>query len=195
MRTTRTEHLRVTEGRNIRFGMDKETPVFDKAEAQNRNPVVQIGLDGNAGPSLPFRRSDADARPFKVVPFHEPDPDRIAKAEALRLRLAAQDEERMARGVSPDVVYATRERHKAASHRTKDTPVPRGPYVEPPAALVAIIARRDDQELKFANTRDAARCITGEAHNNGSNIRIALTQGKTAYGWTFRRVADPRAKG
>lgn len=188
--TSRNKHSVDLDGKRL------DTAVFDKARARSPNPLHNIGFYA-AGPNpVVFKRTEADARPFKVVPFHEPDPDRIAKAEALRLRLAAQDEERMARGVSPDVVYASRERHKAASWaRPKRIPIVLNPDTSeccsPEVAVVK--AERGERTLYWRSLRDAEAAFGAPPGKRRIEPSLVPSNAMSdPYGWRWSRLADAR---
>lgn len=174
-------------------GVRTDTAVFDKARASPLNPYHGMGFSpaGGIERAFNFKRTEADARPFKVVPFHEPDPDRVAKAEALRLRLAAQDEERLTRYAQ----IGPQETKPASWARPKRIPVVLNPDTsECCAPEVAVVkAERGTRTLYWRSLRDAEAAFG--APPGKRRIEPSLVPSNPMsdpYGWRWTRLADAR---
>lgn len=167
-----------------------ETPVMDRAApaygASNRGHLATTGSGFN-------KRDDKDRKPGTRVPFHEPDPDRLAKAEALRQAILAQEQRRGGTGV-----YAHKPiKPKAPSHRyygaavstLPDVPVDKvWPRYDCREESAAVSGERDGVVLFFESAVKAQTAMTGRT-NNGKNIANAaagITRG--AYGWKWTRL-------
>jgi hypothetical protein len=123
------------------------------------------------------------------VPFHEPDPDRLAKAEALRQMILAQDKRR---GVSLSTAAQTRPRHYVTTGRTgmtPDIPEPRGVIPNVPREQANVMATRDGRTLYFKSAAQGERVMTGDIHSLGKAVQNAaggITRG--AFGWEWTRI-------
>lgn len=176
-------------------GRPLDLPIFDRARAVGSgDPVARMGLSSNLGGAdlpLRFTRRPEDDRPGRRVPFHEPEPDRLAKAEALRQMILAQDERR---GVSLSTAEQTRPRHHVATGRTgrtPDIPEPRGVMPSVPRERANIMATRGDRTLYFESAAQAERVMTGDAQANGKAVQNAaggIT--RAAFGWEWTRIGD-----
>lgn len=175
-------------------GKTLDLPVFDRARAAgSRDPAHRIGLSNLGGGDLPLRftRRPEDDRPGRPVPFHEPDPDRLAKAEALRQMLLAQDERR---GVSLSTAAQTRPRHHVTAGRTgrtPDIPEPRGVIPNIPREQANVMATRDGRTLYFKSAAQGERVMTGDIHALGKAVQNAaggITRG--AFGWEWTRIGS-----
>lgn len=175
-------------------GRPLDLPVFDRARAVGSgDPVARIGLSSNLASGNEafsrFTRRPEDDRPGRPVPFHEPDPDRLAKAEALRQMILAQDERR---GVSLSTAAQTRPRHHVTTGRTgrtPDIPEPRGVIPNVPREQANVMATRDGRTLYFKSAAQAERVMTGDAQANGKAVQNAaggITRG--AFGWEWTRI-------
>lgn len=167
-----------------------DTPVMDRnipAKTSDRRGAISTTGSGFN------KRDDKDRKPGTRVPFHEPDPDRLAKAEALRQAILAQEQRRGGTGA-----YAHKPiKPKAPAHRyygtavssLPDVPVdkvwPRYTCLEESAA---VRGERDGVVLFFGSAVQAQTAMTGRT-NNGKNIANAasgITRG--AYGWKWTRL-------
>lgn len=174
-------------------GKALDFPVFDRARAAgSRDPSARIGLSNLSGADLPLRftRRPEDDRPARRVPFHEPDPDRLAKAEALRQMILAQDERR---SVSLSTAAQTRPRHHVAGRTgmTPDIPEPRGIIPNVPREQANVMATRDGRTLYFKSAAQGERVMTGDAQANGKAVQNAaggIT--RAAFGWEWTRIGD-----
>lgn len=193
---SREEYRRTVEGHQSRLvghpvaegGTDShDVAVFDKARAQTLNGAVRVGLAGpySKGPS--FRRTDRDRRPGTRVPFHEPEPDRAEKAEAIRQMILAQEARHAEKftAARPTTFYRS---------KTPDTPNPPGPLPVVAPEEAKLKATRGDRVLYFRGPTEAARAMTGCAKpattKNIQNAAGGIT--KSAYGWTWERIGDAR---
>lgn len=154
--------------------------------------------------SLPwaaFNRTDRDRRPGTPLPPEatgDPAPDRLERAEALRLMIAAKDARHRIEGsVDREPLYKDpRNNGKGKDHasKTPDIEKPRSYYVDIPEDAVRYEARRGAETLRFATVSDAARCLTGERNPKWckaiQNAAGGITKG--AFGWTWYRVGPRR---
>lgn len=186
-------HLRVTYDGGPSFASG-DVPVFDRVQASAVG-MKRASAGRAAAKYVPglitMKRDDRDRRPGRPVPFHEPDPDRLAKAEALRQMILAQDERR---GVSLSTAEQTRPRHHVATGRTgrtPDIPEPRGVMPSVPRERANIMATRGDRTLYFESAAQAERVMTGDAQANGKAVQNAaggIT--RAAFGWEWTRIGD-----
>lgn len=178
-----------------------ETPVMDRASPSSQaSQTYQVSHRGhvNTSGSGFNKRDDKDRRPGTRVPFHEPDPDRLAKAEALRQAILVQEQRRGGIGA-----YAHKPiKPKAPAHRYYGATVSSLPDV--PVAKVrtgyacreedaSVRGERDGVVLFFKNGVRAQAAMTGVRENNGKNIANAaagITRG--AYGWSWSRLKRSR---
>ena len=180
--------------RDLETNAPMDTPVMDRGE-HSRSPTTRAGLLTHVSTARSGfnKRDDKDRKPGTRVPFHEPDPDRIAKAEALRQAILAQEQRRGGTGA-----YAHKPiKPKAPAHRyygatvsslpdvTVDKVWPHYTCLEESAA---VRGERDGVVLFFGSAVQAQTAMTGRT-NNGKNIANAasgITRG--AYGWKWTRL-------
>lgn len=171
---------------------DAALPVFDRG-ALKKPEEPRRGSYTSKDLTAINKRDDKDRKPGTRVPFHEPDPDRLAKAEALRQAILAQEQRRGGIGA-----YAHKPiKPKAPAHRyygtavssLPDVPVdkvwPRYTCLEESAA---VRGERDGVVLFFGSAVQAQTAMTGRT-NNGKNVANAasgITRG--AYGWKWTRL-------
>ena len=181
---------------NNRRAAEPEVPVIDRGRVQSQNPATRDGFQARAvaATSTGFnRRDDKDRKPGTRVPFHEPDPDRLAKAEALRQAILAQEQRRGGTGA-----YAHKPiKPKAPAHRyygtavssLPDVPVDKvWPHYTCLEESAAVRGERDGVVLFFGSAVQAQTAMTGRT-NNGKNVANAasgITRG--AYGWKWTRL-------
>jgi hypothetical protein len=169
-----------------------EVPVFDRA---SHNPVPRPRPGDTYG--FRARRGSKPGTPLPPEATGDPHPDRLARAEALRLALIEKDnryriegstDEQRALGLRPE----GRGRGKGSStfSSTPDIPEPRSYYIDVLPEDAAVEARRGDQVLLFATLSDAARCMTGERSPKWAkaiqNAAGGVTRG--AFGWEWTRL-------
>lgn len=174
----------------------KAPPVYGEVPVMDRNiPAKTSGRRGAISTSGSGfnKRDDKDRKPGTPVPFHEPDPDRIAKAEALRQSILAQEQRRGGTGAYTHKVIKS----KAPAHRyygaavssLPDVPVDKvWPHYTCLEASAAVSGERDGAVLFFESAVKAQTAMTGRT-NNGKNIANAaagITRG--AYGWKWTRL-------
>lgn len=177
-----------------------DTPIFDSG----RSVVVQRVTHAPQNRTTPYGFK-ADKPSGTRVPFHEPDPDRFTKSEALRAKLAAEEQRKKeTRDAGPSENWAPGYLKPAPSPglkpivhpRALDIPVPKGEYSLPPEGRRNIMAVRGDKVLLFASSLAAERCFTGRDKATGTLVRDALARpqrGNIAYGWEWSRLApSPR---
>lgn len=177
-----------------------ETPVMGRAslpaQASQAYQAHHRGHTSTTGSGF-NKRDDKDRKPGTRVPFHEPDPDRLAKAEALRQAILAQEQRRWGnqerqinRGPDP----AKRFRSETSTSTLPDVllaQVRTGYACREEDASVR--GERDGTVLFFKNGVRAQAAMTGLRTNNGKNIANAaagITRG--AYGWTWTRMKRSR---
>lgn len=172
--------------------IEGETPVMDRAALQ-KPEEPRRGSYTSKGLTAINKRDDKDRKPGTRVPFHEPDPDRLAKAEALRQSILAQErrrwgsqERQINRGPDP----AKRFRSETSTSTLPDVPLAQvrtGYACREEDASVR--GERDGTVLFFKNGVRAQAAMTGLRENNGKNVANAaagITRG--AYGWTWTRL-------
>ena len=170
----------------------EDLPVFDRGK-QVAPPAEQL-------PHQALALGGSKRRPGTPIPPEmtgDPHPDRVARAEALRLALIEKDnryriegstDEQRALGLRPE----GRGRGKGSStfSSTPDIPEPRSYYIDVLPEDAAVEARRGDQVLLFATLSDAARCMTGERSPKWAkaiqNAAGGVTRG--AFGWEWTRL-------
>lgn len=166
-----------------------DIPLMDRA-AQAK---VVFGDTGGRTATAVAKRDDKDRRPGTPIPFHEPDPDRFAKAEALRQAILAQEKRRGLGAYGRKIVRqpepAKRMFYGAAVSTLPDVPVDKvWPHYNCPEAGAAVRGERDGVVLFFASAVKAQTAMTGR-ENNGKNVANAaagITLG--AYGWQWSRL-------
>lgn len=196
-RENKTAFRRQTEGRELKLDSD-DTAVFDKARAVDRNPIARIGLMGGINLAndafLGFRTTEADKKPAKVVPFHEPHPDRIAISDAIRARIEAE-ERRAAASFAAYNAEIMLEPRKSSGRRAI-------PVVENPdtslccaADVAGVKAERNGRVLYWRSTRDADAAFGGT--KTARRVENALMPGKRLvdpYGWRWTKLGDARVR-
>ena len=166
-----------------------DIPLMDRASQVK----VVFGDAGGRTATAVGKRDDKDRRPGVPIPFHEPDPDRFEKAEALRLAILAQEKRRGLGAYGRKIVRqpepAKRMFYGAAVSTLPDVPVDKvWPHYNCLEADAAVRGERDGVVLFFASAVKAQTAMTGR-ENNGKNVANAaagITLG--AYGWTWSRL-------
>lgn len=171
---------------------DAALPVFDRGALQK--PEEPRRGSYTSKDLVAINKRDAkDNRPGTPVPFHEPDPLRFEKAEALRQSILAQEQRRGGTGAYTHKVIKS----KAPAHRyygaavssLPDVPVDKvWPHYTCLEASAAVSGERDGVVLFFESAVKAQTAMTGRK-NNGKNIANAaagITRG--AYGWKWSRL-------
>lgn len=177
----------------------EDTPVMDRGE-HSTNPETRVGFTIKHVTTLGSgfnKRDDKDRKPGTRVPFHEPDPDRLAKAEALRQSILAQErrrwgsQERDLGKINRQPAPAKAVLHGAAAASSlPDVPV--GKVVPGYTCLPAVASVRGEREavvLFFESGVLAQAAMTGVRENTGKNVANAaagITRG--AYGWNWTRL-------
>jgi hypothetical protein len=166
-----------------------EVPVFDRA---SHDPVSRP----RNGDAYGFR-AKGDRRPGTPLPPEmtgDPHPDRLARAEALRLALTQKDNRYRIEG-SEDRVYGE-PKPRAPQSKTPDISVPRSYYIDVPADEAFIEGRRGEDVLYFMTISEAARCLTGESRDVWRTAVKNAADGTTkgAFGWTWTRLRSRRGK-
>lgn len=189
-RATRLSNLPValggTEGHDV--------AVFDKSRASSPDGGLRLGLgrpaQGKADGFI-FRRTDSDRRPSTPVPFHEPDPDRFAKSEALRLQIEETDRRRAER-------FGSYEEETPVIRRNNRYSVPdvENPDTTNCCAVDAarVKGQRGDRILYWRSAREADAAF--DAPPTARRIENAMSSGSRLvdpYGWRWTRVGDARA--
>ena len=168
-----------------------ELPVFDRAHsAGSADPALHLGLGvavAGGEMSLPFKRNDNDRRPGRPVPLGEPDPDRFAKAEAIRLAIEAREARHRIAGSEGRADTPRHHYGDPRASRRKDILSRWGRYVEPKPEEVVIEARRDDRVLRFRSMNEALRIMTGE-----KLVATSFDINADLYGWKWTRIRDGR---
>lgn len=171
-----------------------DIPLMDRASQVK----VVFGDTGGRTATAVSKRDDKDRRPGTRVPFHEPDPDRFEKAEALRLAILAQEQRRGGLGAYDRRIVrqpepAKRMFYGAAVSKLPDVPTGKvWPSHNCLEADAAVRGERDGVVLFFASAVKAQTAMTGEI-NNGKNVANAaagITRG--AYGWTWTRMKNSK---
>jgi hypothetical protein len=172
---------RFAQGREPSF--QSEVPVFDRA---SHDRVARPQSKDTYG-----FRARSGSKPGTPVPPEmtgDPHPDRLARAEALRLALTQKDNRYRIEGSVDRVDVQTARRGPKSS--TPDIEKPRSYYVDIPAASAALEARRGGDVLYFMTVTEAARCMTGEIKDNWQKaIRNAMGGiTKSAFGWEWTKL-------
>lgn len=171
-----------------------DIPLMDRASQVK----VVFGDAGGRTATAVGKRDDKDRRPGTPIPFHEPDPDRFEKAEALRLAILAQEKRRGGHGAYDRRIIRQPEPAKrmfrgAAVSKLPDVPTDKvWPNHNCLEADAAVRGERDGVVLFFASAVKAQTAMTGEI-NNGKNVANAaagITRG--AYGWTWARMKNSK---
>lgn len=199
---TSAQELREYEGRGSRLSnmpvgdggtSHHDTAVFDKARSQNMSRAITIGLASAQGKAdgFIFRRTDSDRRPSTPVPFHEPDPDRFAKSEALRLQIEETDRRRAER-------FGSYEEETPVIRRNNRYSVPdvENPDITNCCAVDAarVKGQRGDRILYWRSAREADAAFG--APPTARRIENAMSSGSRLvdpYGWRWTRIGDARA--
>ena len=197
-RENKTAFRRQTEGRELKLDSD-DTAVFDKARAVDRNPIARIGLMGGINLAndafLGFRTTEADKKPAKVVPFHEPHPDRIAISDAIRARIEADERRAAASFAAYNETVMSQPKQKNGGRRS-------APDVENPdtslccaEAEAGVKAERNGRVLYWRTVRDADSAFGGT--KTARRVENALMPGKRLidpYGWRWTKLGDARVR-
>jgi hypothetical protein len=148
-------------------------------------------------------------RPGRPIPFHEPEPDRLAKAELIRQTHERKDAERLARADQNEAARLASGLMPTARERYGRPSVNRTPPVDNPDTSfccapedAAIRAERNGVVLYFANTRQAEYAMAGvEAGKKRFRISGSLSESRTydrsgwnPYGWKWTRLRDARRR-
>lgn len=130
----------------------------------------------------------------KRVPFHEPDPDRFAKSEQLRLQVARAEARRAA--MSEGYTEEIRHRPQVRSAGRRAVPIVENPDTSVccPPEQAQVKGQRGDRvlyyptvmvaELAFGGTRSAARI---------KNTLAPSGKQKDPYGWKWTLLIDRRS--
>ena len=166
-----------------------DVPVFDRA---SHNPIPHP----RHGDAYGFR-AKGDRRsgtPISPEMTGDPHPDRLARAEALRLALIAKDNRYRIEG-SEDRVDSE-PRFRGPQSKTPDISVPRSYYIDVPADEAFIEGRRGEDVLYFMTISEAARCMTGESRDVWRTAVKNAADGTTkgAFGWTWLRLRSRRGR-
>lgn len=149
-------------------------------------------------------------RPGRPVPFHEPETDRLAKAELIRQTHERKDAERRERLAAVDIEREAngqktiRKGHKDGRRYGNRTP----PVDNPDTSFccapeeAAIRGERNGVVLYFASTRQAEYAMAGiEAGKKRFRISGSLSESRTydrsgwkPYGWNWTRLRDARQR-
>lgn len=167
----------------------EDLPVFDRGKDQ--------AAWGGRVATATFARVARDRRQGTPVPPEmtgDPHPDRMARAEALRLALTQRDNRYRIEGSEdrPD----SEPRPRGPKSSTPDIVVPRSYYIDIPAASAYVEGRRGEDVLYFMTISEAARCMTGESRDVWRNAVKNAADGtvKGAFGWTWTRLRSRRGK-
>lgn len=167
-----------------------DVPLMDRASPAK----VVFGDTGGRTATAIGRRDAKDNRPGTPVPFHEPDPLRFEKAEALRQSILAQEKRRGGTGaynhkVIRQPTHAKRTYGVAALSKLPDVPVDKvWPNYTCMEASAAVRGERDGVVLFFESAVQAQMAMTG-VPNSGKNIAAAAAGiSRGAYGWTWTRL-------
>lgn len=181
--------------RDLETNAPMDTPVMDRG-GHSRSPTTRAGLLTHVSTARSGfnKRDDKDNRPGTPVPFHEPDPLRFEKAEALRQSILAQEKRRGGTGaynhkVIRQPTHAKRTYGVAALSKLPDvTPDKVWPHYTCMEASAAVRGERDGVVLFFESAVQAQMAMTG-VPNSGKNIAAAAAGiSRGAYGWTWTRL-------
>ncbi len=166
-----------------------EVPVFDRA---SHNPAPRSRHSDSYG--FRARTGIKPGTPLPPEATGDPHPDRLARAEALRLALAQKDNRYRIEGSEdrPD----SEPKPRGPQSKTPDIVVPRSYYIDIPAASAYVEGRRGEDVLYFMTISEAARCMTGESRDVWRNAVKNAADGtvKGAFGWTWTRLRSRRGK-
>lgn len=172
--------------------------VFDRSRTSSPNGATRVGL-GHAvlarSDAFLFHTTEADKKPAKVVPFHEPHPDRIAISDAIRARIEA-DERRAAESFAAyNETVMSQPKQKNGGRRSV-------PDVENPdtslcctEAEAGVKAEREGRVLYWRTVRDADSAFGGT--KTARRVENALMPGKRLidpYGWRWTKLGDARVR-
>lgn len=169
---------------------DVALPVFDRGAAQ-KIEEPRRGSYTSKDLTAINKRDDKDRKPGTRVPFHEPDPDRLAKAEALRQSILAQEQRRWGNQERDPSKINRQPAHKPQANMSTLPDVPLDkvwPRYDCREESAAVSGERDGVVLFFESAVKAQTAMTGRT-NNGKNIANAaagITRG--AYGWKWTRL-------
>ena len=166
-----------------------EVPVFDRA---SHNPVPRPRPGDTYG--FRARRGSKPGTPLPPEATGDPHPDRLARAEALRLALIEKDNRYRIEGSEDRVDGEPKPR--APQSKTPDISIPRSYYVDIPAGEAFIEGRRGEDVLYFMTISEAARCLTGESRDVWRTAVKNAADGTTkgAFGWTWTRLRSRRGR-
>lgn len=168
---------------------------MDRGRAQAINPAVRIGFSHHvtvSGRSGVSRRDYKDRRPGTPVPFHEPDPDRFAKAEALRHRILAEEKRRRP-FADPDAPRREVQQTRAKKAELVAFKEPRTGLMCSPE-IASVMGQRGARKIYFRTARDASQAFTGKSEKNGGPIQTAITYRVERFGWKWTRLRDGRRR-
>lgn len=167
-----------------------EQPVFDAGKHDPVSPYIRAGLTPTGKMVLHLKRDGRDRKPGTPVPFHEPDPDRFAKAEAIRKAILERDARLAAREADPVVRKSRAEWRANAPRKIPDIPNPDTNWCCPPEEA-AVSAARDGRTLYFASVKNAERAFDGGLGKQ--RIKNALSgMIENPYGWQWTRLESTR---
>jgi hypothetical protein len=166
-----------------------EVPVFDRA---SHDPAARSHHRDTYG--FRARSGSKPGTPLPPEMTGDPHPDRLARAEALRLALIEKDNRYRIEGSEDRVDSSPVPRGQRS--QTPDIPLPRSYYVDIPADEAFIEGRRGEDVLYFMTISDAARCMTGESRDVWRTAVKNAADGATkgAFGWTWLRLRSRRGK-
>ena len=164
-----------------------EVPVFDRA---SHDPTPRPRFSYTYG--FRARTGTKPGTPLPPEMTGDPHPDRLARAEALRLALTQKDNRYRIEG-SEDR-EDSEPKPRGPRSKTPDISVPRSYYIDIPAASAYVEGRRGEDVLYFMTISEAARCMTGESRDVWRNAVKNAADGtvKGAFGWTWTRLRSRR---
>ncbi|HRL05093.1 MAG TPA: hypothetical protein PL098_00100 [Brevundimonas diminuta] len=170
-----------------------DAPIMDQTQrAPGGGDAHFSGGFAALGRSGVSRRDYKDRRPGTPVPFHEPDPDRFAKAEALRQRILAEEKRRRPK-VDPDAP-----RREVQQTRIKRAELEA--FKEPRAGLqcspenAAVMGQHGTRKIYFRTAADATQAFTGKRVDSGGPVHTALRLNIQRFGWKWTRLRDGRRR-
>lgn len=148
-------------------------------------------------------------KPGRPIPFHEPEPDRVAKAELIRQTHERKEAERVARAAQNEAARVADGLLPTARESYGRQRVNRTPPVDNPDTSfccapedAAIRGERNGVVLYFSSTRQAEYAMAGvEVGKKRFRISGSLSVSRTydrsgwkPYGWNWTRLRDARRR-
>lgn len=175
-----------------------DIPVFDRGRTHRsalpKGGIRTAALGADRHTLLDFK---SRAKPGKPVPFHEPDPDRLAKAELIRRSLEAQEARRAAqrRAIDQGRIEEGLNPINRSRPVTRTTPIVDEPnpafFCAPEDAVYK--AERDVRVIYFESLADAELSMGGR--RDSTVIKNAMAaKNSDPYGWSWARVGDGRRR-